>query len=78
MQVKKIRNADFHNANKLNGQATKAKYGVYLDGVQVGWAQFNGVWNAYAMDLRTRLVGYSCGSLSDLKRALASTSSALG
>ena len=71
MTVKKISNAPFHNANKLNGQASRAKYGVFKDGVQVGVVIINGVWEAYSMDCKTRLLGFSCGSLKQLKECLA-------
>ena len=71
MQVKKIQNADFHNANKLNGQATKAKYGIFKDGVQIGVVVGDKLWDAWDLGLKTRLIGFSCGSLSQLKQVLA-------
>ena len=71
MQVKKIQNADFHNANKLNGQATKAKYGIFRDGEQVGVVLGDRLWDAWDLEFKTRLIGFSCGSLSQLKDALA-------
>jgi hypothetical protein len=72
VQVKKIQNAAFHNANKLNGQATRAKYGIFRDGVQVGVVLGSLVWEAWDMDCKTRLIGFSCGSLKQLKEVLAS------
>lgn len=71
MQVKKIQNAAFHNANKLNGQKSRAKYGVFKDGVQVGVVLGSLVWEAWDMDCKTRLIGFSCGSLAELKKVLA-------
>jgi hypothetical protein len=74
MVIKKLANADFHVGNKLNGSKTAAKYGIFRDGKQVGWAQFSGVWNAYAIDFRSRLIDYSCGSLAELKNVLSAKS----
>lgn len=71
MQVKKIKSAPFHNANKLNGQKARAKYGIFKDGVQVGVVLGSGLWEAYSMDCKTRLVDFACGSLSQLKKVLA-------
>jgi len=70
MTVKKLRNADFHNANKLNGQKTPAKYGIFSNGVQVGWVMKSRVWDAYNIDFSARLVSFSCATLSDLKQVL--------
>ena len=72
MQVKKIQRAPFHNANKLNGRALRAKYGIFKDGVQVGVVLGSLVWEAWDLDCKTRLLGFSCGSLAQLKKALAS------
>lgn len=71
MQVKKIQNADFHNANKLNGRAPRARYGIFKDGVQVGVVIGGTVWDAFDLDCKTRLIGFGCGSLTQLKKALA-------
>jgi hypothetical protein len=71
MQVKKIENAEFHNANKLNGQAPRAKYGIFRGNVQVGVVLGSRVWDAWDMECKTRLVGFSCGSLKQLKEVLA-------
>ena len=63
MQVKKIKNAEFHLANGLWGRKPAATYGVFRDGVQIGvvhsdrWG-----WDAYDMDATNRLNGYTCGS----------------
>jgi len=71
MTVKKVEKAPFHNANKLNGQASRAKYGIFKNGSQVGVVIGSGVWEAYSMDCKTRLLGFSCGSLKQLKECLA-------
>lgn len=70
MIVKKIQNAPFHNANGLQGQAARAKYGIFKDGVQVGVVLGSLVWEAYSLDLKTRLLSFSCGSLKQLKSCL--------
>jgi hypothetical protein len=72
MQVKKIQNADFHNANKLNGQAARAKYGVFKNGTQVGVVLGSKLWDAWDLECKNRILGFSCGSLAQLKEALAS------
>ena len=72
MQVKKIKDADFHNSNKLNGQAARAKYGIFKDGSQVGIVIGDRLWDAWDVDCKSRLIGFSCGSLSELKQVLAS------
>lgn len=73
MQVKKIENAPFHNANKLNGRKSPARYGIFKDGVQVGFVLGGGgrLWEAYDLDCKSRILLYSCSTLSDLKKALA-------
>jgi len=71
MKVKKIGNAPFHNANGLNGQKSTAKYGVFQNGEQVGYAsQGNSVWNAHTMDGKSRLLSFSCSTLKQLKSCL--------
>ena len=72
MQVKKIQNAAFHNANKLNGQASRAKYGIFKNNVQVGVVLGDKLWDAWDMDCKTRLLGFGCASLKQLKEVLAS------
>ena len=71
MTVKKIKNAPFHNANGLNGQKARASYGIFDNGVQVGVVLGSGVWEAYSMDCRTRLLGFACSTLKQLKERLA-------
>lgn len=67
MTVKKIRNADFHNANKLNGQKSHAAYGLFRDGVQIGHVRCNGrLWNVFDSN-SNRINSYSFGSLKQLK-----------
>jgi hypothetical protein len=72
MQVKKIQNAAFHLGNKLNGQKTPAKYGIFRDGIQVGVVLGSFTWDAWDMDCKNRLIDFSCGSLKQLKEVLAS------
>lgn len=71
MQVKKIKNAQFHNANGLNGQAARATYGIFKNGKQVGVVLGSGVWEAWDMEAKQRLVSFACSSLKQLKQVLA-------
>lgn len=71
MQVKKIRPADYHNANGLNGQKPRAKYGIFQDGVLVGVVLGHSLWEAWSLDCKRPLLGYACGTLKQLKEALA-------
>lgn len=71
MTVKKISTRPFHNANKLNGQAARAKYGIFQNGQQVGVVVGSGLWEAYDMECKTRLLSFSCSSLKQLKECLA-------
>ena len=71
MQVKKIKNAPFHLGNKLHGEKERARYGIFKDGIQVGVVLGGMLWEAYAMDFKTQLLGHSCSSLKQLKECLA-------
>lgn len=70
MEIKKIQNAPFHNANKLNGKACRAKYGIFKNGVQVGVVLGDMTWDAWDVECKNRIVDFSCGSLSQLKAVL--------
>lgn len=70
MEVKKIQNAQFHNANKLHGKRARARYGIFKDGIQVGVVLGDVTWDAWNNDCTKRLVGFSCGSLRQLKSVL--------
>ena len=73
MQVKKIKSADFHLGNKLNGSKSPAKYGIFRGDEQVGVVlSTGGVWDAWDMACRKPLLTHSCGSLAQLKQFLAS------
>ncbi len=70
MQIKKIRNADFHNANKLNGQRTHAVYGLFKENEQVGTVRFDGRhWNAFDFNNK-RINSYSCYLFRDIQEWL--------
>jgi len=73
MTIRKTQSAAFHVGNRLNGRKPKASYGVFSGDVQVGFVTSgrNGNWDAYAMDGKSRLNGYTCGSLAQLKSVLA-------
>jgi hypothetical protein len=73
MTIKKIKSAEFHLGDRLNGRKPNASYGVFDNSVQVGFATSgrNGNWDAYAMDGKSRLNSYTCSSLAQLKVTLA-------
>jgi hypothetical protein len=72
MEIKKIKAADFHLGNKLNGAKSSATYGVFRGTKQIGVVRRDGLlWNAWDMEARSRLIGYACGSLKQLKETLA-------
>lgn len=69
-QVKKIKTAQFHNANGLSGQKPKASYGIFKDGKQVGVVLTgSGLWEAWDMDCKRRLT-FGCTSLKQLKNLI--------
>ena len=74
MKVKKIQNAPFHLGNGLHGVKERARYGIFKDGVQVGVVLGGMLWEAWDMNCKTQLLGYSCGSLKQLKECLAKKS----
>ena len=74
MKIKKTAKADFHTANRLNGQKATASYGVFRgEGELVGFATKTnfGLWDAYYIETGERVLGYSCSSLKQLKEKLA-------
>lgn len=72
MTVKKIGNAPFHLGNKLNGSKSPARYGIFRGDTQVGILFSTGsIWTAYNMNLRPDFLGFSCGSLAEIKSRLA-------
>jgi hypothetical protein len=71
MEVKKIQNAPFHLGNRLHGSKPRARYGIFKDGKQVGVVLGDLSWHAWDMECKKQLLTFSCGSLADLKKALA-------
>ena len=73
MTIQKTKSAAFHVGNRLNGCKPSASYGVFNNGVQVGFVTHgrNGNWDAYTMDGKSRFNGYTCSSLAQLKAAIA-------
>lgn len=73
MKVKKTQRAAFHLGNRLNGTKPKATYGVFSGETQVGFVVDGSIggWDAYAMSGKSRLNGYTCSTLAQLKAVLA-------
>ena len=73
MKVKKTQRAAFHLGNRLNGTKPKATYGVFNGETQVGFVVDGSIggWDAYAMNGKSRLNGYTCSTLAQLKAVLA-------
>ncbi len=72
MKIKKTAERPFHLGNRLNGDGNnvRASYGVFDGETQVGFVIFAGGYDAYAMDGKTRLVGFTCRSLAALRTAV--------
>lgn len=74
MIIKKVGKKPFHNGNRLNGNGNKvrARYGVFnQDGTQVGFLLYNGLYDAYTLDGKTRINQYGTTKLKDMRDHLA-------